>query len=110
MRILDEESVIQRPRLGSKASDQKTQNSTTEVTSAPYRAYRYNSIGYLMPIMAACGVHRGKIHTCAFKASMSFRRHINESIWYLDDANKLESPYIYAFIVNLKPYIYENDW
>ena len=53
MGILDEESVIQMPRLGTKASDQKTQNSTTAVMFAPYRC---NSIGYLVQTMAVDGV------------------------------------------------------
>ena len=52
MRILDEESVIQRPRLGTKASDQKTQNSTTAVMSASCTS---NSIGYSEQTMAANG-------------------------------------------------------
>ena len=53
MRILDEESVIQRPRLGTKASDQKTQNSATAAMSTSYKC---NSIGYLVQTMAVDGV------------------------------------------------------
>ena len=53
MRTLDEEPVIQRSRLGTKASEQKTQNTTTADMSASWTS---NSIGYSEQTMAAGGM------------------------------------------------------
>ena len=53
MESLDEEPDIQRSRLGTKASDQKTQNTATAVMSASCTS---NGIGYSEQTMAAGGV------------------------------------------------------